>query len=153
MRERKKIKPFVDYPLGGYNRIGSVSGSNCRHGYGRDFMLKTGQTKCAYCGVDFTSSYETWLTMALDHVVPTSVCQSFNISSGWSEDCSNIVLACTACNSFLNRYSPPKGISILRTLTEFYSLRDRVFKERTSLIARKHEEEKAFFKSQPWKTK
>jgi len=145
------MKPFVDYPLGGYNLIGSVSGSNCRHGYGRDFMLKTGQTKCAYCGVDFTSSYETWLTMALDHVVPTGVCQSLKIDPEWSKDCSNIVLACSACNSFLNRYSPPKGISIPHSLPEFYSLRDHVFIERSILIARKHEDEKAFFKSEPWK--
>ena len=148
----KGNKPFIDYLHGGYKLIGCVSGSNCRHGYGRAFMLKTGQTKCAYCGTDFTSSYETWLTMALDHVVPTSVCKSYKISYEWSEDCSNKVLACTACNSFLNRYNPPKGISIPRKLTEFYSLRDRVFIERTILIARKHAEEKAFFKNQPWKT-
>jgi hypothetical protein len=90
--------------------------------------------------------------MALDHVVPAGVCKSYNISYEWSEDCSNKVLACTACNSFLNRYTPSKDIGIPRTLPEFYSLRDRIFIERTILIARKHEEEKAFFKSQPWKT-
>jgi len=147
----KGIKPFIDYLHGGYKLIGCVSGSNCRHGYGRAFMLKTGQTKCAYCSTDFTSSYEIWLTMALDHVVPTSVCQSFNISSEWSEDCSNKVLACSACNSFRNRYNPPKSISIPHTLASFYKLRDFIFLERANLIAQRHAEEKAFFISQPWK--
>ncbi len=151
MNKREQIKPFIDYRSGGYKRIGIVSGSNCRHEYGRDFMLKTGQTKCAFCGIDFTSSYRTWLTMALDHVVPASVCKTYNISGEWSEDCSNKVLACTACNSFLNRYTPSKGTGIPRTLAKFYSLRDRIFIERKALIARKHKDEKAFFKKQPWK--
>ena len=33
-----KMKRFSDYPGDGRTLIDSVSGSNCRHGYGRDFM-------------------------------------------------------------------------------------------------------------------
>lgn len=55
-------------------------------------MQCTGQTRCAYCDVDFTAGYETWLTMALDHVVPASVCTSLNVPEEWREDYSNSVL-------------------------------------------------------------
>ena len=146
------MKPFIDYPFGGRRLIGSVSGSNCRHGYGREFMEKTGQTKCAYCGADFTADYETWLTMALDHVIPRSVCESFNLPPKWTEDCSNKVLACSSCSSFKNRYKPAKDVCAPKTLAGFYARRDKVFAERKAMIAQRHKEEKAFFKSRPWRT-
>lgn len=133
--------------------MGRVSGTNCRRGYGLQFMRTTGQTVCAYCGGDFASSYDTWLTMALDHVVPISVCIAMTLPSEWREDASNRVLACGACNGFRNRYLSPEVTGGPLTLDDFYDLRDRIFVERRELIAESHIADRAFFESQPWRTR
>jgi 5-methylcytosine-specific restriction endonuclease McrA len=146
------MRPFNEYPGKGRKLLGRVSGGNCHHEYGLKFMRRTGQRKCAYCGVDFTSSYEVWLTMALDHVVPVSVCASLGIPVDWREDISNRVLSCAACNGFRNRYTVPEAVPKPRTLDEFYDLRDRIFAERKKLITESHRAERRFFESKPWET-
>jgi hypothetical protein len=113
-------------------------------------MRVTGQTKCAYCGHDFTVSYENWLQMALDHVVPRSVCGSLRLHDDWVEDCSNKVLACGACNSFFNRYKPSWEFDCPDTLDAFYDLRDRIFEDRKRPILQKHKDERAFFARRAW---
>src|SRR5688500_3252930 len=100
--EISEMMPFDSYPGQGKALLGRVGGANCRREYGLRFMKKTGQTACAYCGLDFAASYENWLQMALDHVVPVSVCQSFSLPDEWTDDSTNKVLACAACNSFDN---------------------------------------------------
>jgi hypothetical protein len=88
--------------------------------------------------------------MALDHVIPKSVCIALGLPEDWREDCSNKVLACGACNGFRNRYK--LSIDVVQPLTRdaFYQLRDHVFAERKSLIAASHESDRAFFESRPW---
>jgi hypothetical protein len=140
---------FDDYPEGGRKLLDPEKGTNSRHEYGPAFMRKTGQTKCAYCGVDFTAKYETWLTMVLDHVVPVNVCNSIGAEK-WRDDSSNIVLSCAACNGFCNRYKPPVDIVQPLTLEAFYKLRDQIFGERHNLIAARHKSERAFFETRPW---
>ena len=144
------MRPFDEYPGSGRGLIGRVSGATCRHGYGLQFMRRIGQTSCVYCGADFAGSYRTCLTMALDHVVPTSVCRELGIPDEWTDDCANKVLACAACNSFCNRYAPtdnpPKPID----LDAFLALRDRVFAKRKELIEASHQKEHAFFERRPW---
>ncbi len=144
------MQPFTSYPGQGRKLLGKVVGSNCRHGYGLKFMRVTGQTKCAYCGHDFTVSYENWLQMALDHVVPRSVCGSLRLHDDWVEDCSNKVLACGACNSFFNRYKPSWEFDCPDTLDAFYDLRDRIFEDRKRPILQKHKDERAFFARRAW---
>ncbi len=145
-----RMTPFDGYPGGGRTLLGRVSGTNCRRGYGLQLMRITGQTVCACCGGDFASTYETWLTMALDHVVPTSVCVAMRIPFEWREDASNRVLACGACNGFHNRYLSPVEASRPLTLDEFYDLRERIFAKRRELIAQSHISDRAFFESSPW---
>jgi hypothetical protein len=79
--------------------------------------------------------------------------EAFKLSQTWAEDCSNKVLACAACNSFKNRYQPEKSIGAPETLAEFYALRDKVFAERKTLIAKARKEERSFFESRPWRAK
>ncbi len=136
--------PFVDYPHKGRARIGRVSGENCRRGYGLKFMKKTKQTRCAYCGLDIAGVYENWLNMALDHVVPVSVCQELQIPPEWRDDYSNCVLSCAACNGFGNRYKP-KNATTPKTREEFSDLRDTIFVERKKLILERHAKERTFF--------
>lgn len=142
--------PFQDYPGRGRRLLGGTRGTVCRREYGLDFMRKTGQRVCAYCGADFTDSYRTWLTMALDHVVPAGVCKGLGIPAEWREDCSNKVLACAACNGFRNRYRPPVEPNAPMTLEAFYALRDRIFVERSARIVESHDADRAFFESKPW---
>lgn len=142
--------PFTEYPNGGRSLLGRAGGDTARRGYGLKFMQKTGQTKCAYCGADLVGTYEGWLQLALDHVVPESVCKSFELPDEWTHDCSNKVLACAACNGFHNRYRQPLDAACPQTLDEFFDLRDRIFAERKALIAKRHEDERAFYSHRPW---
>ncbi len=141
--------PFTSYPQQGRALLGHVRGGNCRRGYGLYFIRLTKQSRCAYCGLDLLAAYEVWLNMALDHVVPHSACRDWGLPEGWREDYSNRVLCCTACNTFGNRYTP-QGFERPATLEQFYDLRDAIFMQRKSLIAKKHAEERAFFESAPW---
>lgn len=73
--------PFEVYPERGRALLGPIRGSNCRKGYGLKLMRVTGQTCCAYCGISLVEPYTNWLQMAVDHVVPRSVCRGFALSS------------------------------------------------------------------------
>lgn len=141
--------PFDYYPFLGRRLLGRVSGDNCRHGYGLKFMQLTRQTKCAYCGLDLVATYENWLTLALDHVVPHNVCLAWGLSEDWREDFSNRILCCTTCNTFGNRYSPT-GLQRPSTLEEFYILRDAIFVERRRNIIDRHRQERTFFERKLW---
>ena len=142
--------PFELYPKQGKALLGPIRGSNCRKGYGLKLMKVTGQTSCAYCGISLVELYTNWLQMAVDHVVPQSVCKGFSLSSEWTHDASNCVLSCAACNGFGNRYKPTDALCPT-TLDGFWRLRDRIFAERSKIIRAKHIEERSFFDSTPWR--
>ena len=144
------LQPFASYPEGGRALLGKVKGANCRHEYGLQFMRKTGQTCCAFCGLDFAASYQNWLQMALDHVVPTRTGTEKCIPAEWLDDSSNKVLACAACNGFRNRYKLSDVEVCPTTLDGFYDLRDRVFAERKTLVMESHQREQTFFDGKPW---
>ena len=130
--DQEQTLPFHAYPHRGQELLGAVTGANCRHEYGLRFLQITGQHTCAYCGLNLVETYENWLTMALDHVVPDNVCKAWGLPHNWKEDYSNRVLCCTACNTFGNRYTP-KEYTCPTTLEEFYAVRDRIFLERKTL--------------------
>jgi hypothetical protein len=142
--------PFTAYPGGGRELLKRRPGFNTRHADGPEFMRITGANRCAYCGLDFTASFENWLTMVLDHVVPQSVCKDMGIDPSWVWNYSNAVLACSACNGFCNRYKPTENCSESMSLSGFYDLRDRIFVERRNLILPRREKERADFESKPW---
>ena len=62
--------PFSTYPGSGREQLKQRSGFHTRHADGPEFMRTTGATTCAYYGLDFTASFENWLTVVLDQVVP-----------------------------------------------------------------------------------
>jgi DNA-directed RNA polymerase subunit N (RpoN/RPB10) len=137
--------PFVTYPNDEMELRKTVwIGSNCRHEYGLKFIQKTHQNCCAYCGRVLTKDYYAWLTMVLDHVVPVSVCDDFNVKQEFCRSLANTVLACGACNGFDNRYRPSAKRQIT-TFQEFLSLRDEIFIDRRERIQKKHKEERDFF--------
>jgi 5-methylcytosine-specific restriction endonuclease McrA len=144
--------PFDAYPGNGRTLLGKKSDGNCRHGYGLTLMRLTGQTTCGYCQMSLVDSYEQWLLMSVDHVLPHSACRELNIPEIWWHDYSNLILSCAGCNGFKNRWKldvgdPPKPW----TLDQFYDLRDAAYLARLPLIEMARQTEKAFFASQPWR--
>ena len=145
--------PFAAYPGGGREQLKRRPGWNTRHSDAPEFMRLTRMTSCAYCGTSLTARFEDWLTTALDHVVPVSVCKSLKIDPAWVWNYSNTVLTCGACNGFCNRYRPEVDCSAPTTLAEFYDLRDRIFRERRKLIVARRAQERVFFETKPWNSK
>ena len=143
--------PFERYPEYGGKPLGRRRGSNARQGYGLQLRRETGETTCAYCGLELFSTYERWLTLQVDHVVPLGVADGFGIPRAWSDDLFNLVFACAACNGFDNRYHPV-GAAVPAggwTVDAFVRLRDEVFADRAARIAARHAVERAFFDRLP----
>jgi hypothetical protein len=113
-------------------------------------MQITGQTTCAYCGVDLVISFDHWLQLALDHVVPKGVCKQFGLPGCWTEDRINKVLACAACNGWDNRYKPPALTMCPGSLHAFCQLRDRIFQDRQARVAECRKKEREFFDQRLW---
>ena len=133
------MKPFDDYPGGGYTILRTLKGANARREYGH-WLVEHGQTSCAYCGMSLVDSYDHWLLLTVDHVVPVSEKDRkeghrLGIPKSWHESYSNIVLACSGCNGFRNRYQvPQQEAKESWEESEFFQLRDRVFQEKAVRI-------------------
>ena len=144
--------PFDSFPGGGRQLLGrpkAGSGSS-RTGYGLSLQRMTGQSCCAYCGVDLTDNYYHWLLLTVDHVVPVGESVRLGISEDFYQDAINLVLACSGCNGFLNRYRCDGEPLSAWTLDQFVALRDKVFAHRFDLIRARREQEVRLFENKPW---
>jgi hypothetical protein len=110
----------------------------------------TGETACAYCGVSLVDDYHHWLLMSVDHVVPAGEARRLGIEPRFYEDAINLVLCCSGCNGFGNRYRNAVEPRADWSLQEFLRLRNLIFAERFASIAARRIAELAFFDSQPW---
>ena len=63
--------PFAAYPGHGRELLGRSHGDVARHGYARDILGWCDQ-ECVYCELDM-STFEGWLQLSVDHVVPVGV--------------------------------------------------------------------------------
>jgi hypothetical protein len=117
---------------------------SCRRGYGPPVFAQCG-TACVYCGRELGDSYEAWLDVSVDHVVPGETVKRLGYSGEWIEDIANIVTACRACNEFLNGYrvSDPAP----ETLEQFFVLRDRHFLAKQAWVRARHERERESYES------
>jgi hypothetical protein len=143
---------FDRYPLRGRTLLGrpkDLTGA-CRSGYGLGLQRLTGETSCAYCGVSLIDDYHHWLLMSVDHVVPGGEARRVGIDAQLYEDAINLVLCCSGCNGFGNRYRCVADPQSVWTLEGFLALRDRIFAERFERIAARRAAEIAFFESGPW---
>ena len=146
--------PFAAYPEKSGELLRRPSGNGARHGYVLDLQRLTKQDSCAYCGVSLVDTFEHWLLICGDHVVPKSECNRLGVPKDWRDSCSNLVLCCRGCNEFDNYYSlswdeNPGNWTIQR----FKSLREKVFLDRKARILRRRDEEIAFFNAQPWENR
>ena len=96
-------------------------------------------------------SYEHWLLLTVDHVVPVSdrdrrEGHRLGIPKNWHESYSNIVLACSGCNGFRNRYEVSWQEPREKwDECEFFKFRDRVFQEKAALIDDARNNEISFY--------
>jgi HNH endonuclease len=144
------MNPFDRYPHEGRVLLGRRSGENARRGYGLRLQQITGQHDCTYCGVDLIGDYYRWLLLSVDHVIPVGEAKRLGIPLDFSEDLINLVLSCSACNGFDNRYKVPRNPQPSWTLDGFVELRDDVFAERRPRIAALHARDLVFFERQSW---
>ncbi len=102
-----------------------------RHGYGPPVFAHFGYA-CAYCGLDMRASFEAWLQLSIDHVIPHQMTR-LGYPREWVEDLANLVTCCRPCNDFGNRFivSDPAPTSP----EAFFDLRDQVFVKRLEQIS------------------
>jgi hypothetical protein len=139
------MQPFDGYPGEGRLLLGRIGTGNARQGYGLRLAQLTGATACAYCGVSFIDDYYHWLLLQVDHVVPVSVAGAYAIPKTFYEDAINMVLACSGCNSFKNRYLHVPEHAGEWSLAAFVALRETIFLERSRVIAERRVQELEFF--------
>jgi hypothetical protein len=149
------VQPFDSYPGAGRVPIGLLHSGDgtARRGYGLDLVRRTGQSRCAYCGLALFDSYAHWLLLSVDHVVPSGDARRLGIGPALVNDLINLVLCCSGCNGFGNRYSVPSNLVPLGTVwtsERFVALRDGIFRDRAQRIAARRATELAYFQSQPW---
>lgn len=144
------MKPFDDYPEGGYTILRKLKGANARREYGH-WLVTHGQSSCAYCGMSLVDSYQHWLLLTVDHVIPVSDKDRrgghrLGIPKQWHESYSNIVLACSGCNGFRNRYEVSwQEPEEYWKESDFFEFRDRVFREKSALIKEARNSEISFY--------
>lgn len=140
--------PFLRYQGGGRKPLGRPRQGDltARHGYGPPVFDQCGYC-CAYCGLDMSASFEAWLQLSIDHVIPRQMSKPpRNWPAYLVEDITNLVTCCRACNDFGNRFVVPDAAPDCEPA--FYDLRDRVFVERRYhiLLARQRERRDHFEK-------
>jgi hypothetical protein len=146
------LRPFDLYPRQGRELLGPLGSGIARREYGYKLYLGTGLASCAYCGVRFSEDYYYWLLLSVDHVVPRKVAVRLGIPAQFYEDAINMVLACSGCNTFGNRFDPTIEPRPNWTVEEFVALRDELFAVRMELVAQIRQSEIEFFEKN-WKTR
>lgn len=98
--------PFDTYPDRGRRLLGrpKAGAGSSRTGYGLALQRMTGQSACAYCDIDLVGDYYRWLLLTVDHVVPRGEAVRLGMSVTLYEDATNLVVACSGCNGYLNLY-------------------------------------------------
>jgi hypothetical protein len=95
-------------------------------------------------------TFEHWLLMSIDHVLPISEARRLGVPQRFVEDAINRVLCCSGCNGFDNRYRSSALAQPTWEFHEFLDLRDQIFIDRRRLIADRRRSEMTLFQSRPW---
>ena len=142
--------PFDRYTGGGRRRLGRPRQGDltARHGYGPPVFAECGYV-CVYCGLDMAATFEGWLQLSVDHVIPRQMAARAvdPYPADLVEDITNLVTCCRACNDFGNRFVA--GDPAPTPEAAFYDLRDRTFAERRAMILARREQERAIYATMP----
>lgn len=135
--------PFVPYEGGGRKRLNKPAPGNltARTGYGLPVFRQCGYV-CVYCGLDMRATFENWLQLSVDHVIPRQM-KDHGFEEALIEDITNLVTCCRACNDFGNRYLVAGDAPT--SDDAFYDLRDRVFRHRKETILARREAERVAY--------
>jgi hypothetical protein len=119
--------------------VRALGDGTARHGYGPPVFERDGYV-CVYCGLNMLASYEGWLQLSVDHVIPQQMIKRNDYRKDWIEDLANLVTCCRSCNEFGNRFrfDDPAPTSD----DDFFDLRDRVFVQRRACLALAHARER-----------
>ncbi len=117
----------------------------CRGGYGAAVVAYYG-ADCAYCGRDLSETYESWLDLSVDHVVPRNAVGA-GFPAEWIEDLHNHVPCCRACNEFLNGFR--MATEVPADIIGFLALRDSVLEAKRARAEDRHRRERQNY--QRWK--
>ena len=71
--------PLDRYPAFDPASLKALKNGTFRGNYGLELYQQTGQTSCAYCGLNFVDTHNHWLYMSIDHVVPKNIAKSLKI--------------------------------------------------------------------------
>jgi hypothetical protein len=139
--------PFTRYSGGGRVSLGKPRQGDltARHGYGPPVFEQCGYA-CVYCGLDMAASFEAWLQLSVDHVVPRQM-KDRGYPAQLVEDLTNLVTCCRACNDFGNRFTVVDAAPT--SDAAFFDLRDRVFRERKAMILARRVQERAIYSRLP----
>jgi hypothetical protein len=136
------MEPFKNYRGNGKQLLEPlVIQGTCRRDYGR-IVLKECGGFCVYCGRNLTESYEAWLSLSVDHVIPIST-RWVKDREDWIYNLINCVTCCRACNEFLNHYEVRDEMP--ETLEAFCDLRDNHFQRKKEKALGCHKRDKTFF--------
>jgi len=119
---------------------------SARHDYGLQLAEMTNWNgECAYCTRDLISTYESWLHLQVDHVIPRYLAKhNYKSVKKWIESIPNCVICCAACNAFLNKFEvdadPPK------TADDFFSIRNQIFTKKKNQATERHKKECEMYK-------
>jgi hypothetical protein len=138
--------PFNRYDGGGRRLLGRPRWGNgsSRRGYGLPVFEQCGHV-CAYCGYDMRTTYEAWLNLSIDHVIPAGDSRRLGLPVEWYEDVTNLVTCCRACNEFLNGYRLTDPAPV--TVEEFFDLRDATFARKLDWVQKRHETERGWYQT------
>ncbi len=95
------MRPLDDYPEEGDTVLPKRKGTIARREYGH-WLVERGQTSCAYCETSLVDSYEHWLMLTAEHLVPVADRDRPRIPKTWHESYSSIVLPCSGCKGLRN---------------------------------------------------
>lgn len=144
-----ETQPFGSYPEWLKDNPRCLAGTACRTGYGLMLQQITRQTSCAYCGMSMVDTYEHWLLMSVDHVIPGYMAKHEDWRE-WVDNANNMVICCSACNGFLNRFPMGTAPQAPTSFEEFAALRDSVFCQKRAQARARHERERGAFDGKPW---
>jgi len=143
------MEPFDSYPTWLRDNPRCLAGTDCRTGYGLLLQQITRQTRCVYCGMSLVDTYEHWLHLTVDHVIPSYMMKEPGWRE-WADNANNMVICCSACNIFLNGFRIRPGTPTPTNWDEFECLRDSAFGQKREQARQRHCAERRIFEGRPW---
>ncbi len=138
--------PFARYPHAGRRPLGfnDTGNGSFRTHYGLP-VLRLWGASCAYCDRDLGGSYEAWLDASVEHVIPKQLSTRAGWPVEWTEDLSNHVICCRACNEFLNGFKVDEPLPA--NFETFAGVRDRVFDRKRAHARSRHDRERRLYEA------